>query len=248
MSARSAPTNDYSWGTIDMPCMSNTIADSEPASSASNSDAWSSVGGNSQVPENWLFRLFSEPLPSYGTRTIEEATPVCYSNRSSLAVAVWRGNMESKCSNLQLDLTTNIKLCAPLTRGLCIQGIVPLSIQEIIAEFSKRFTWCRGSDWAWKSPKYGSLSDQAKILFQIYLRGPWPLLYSNIFYLKSYLSDISVCLKSTGGKIIAGMYLAGHDMPPKRNKNGKFCVPGFSKYSMFGAAVSKPSLFGYSRE
>ncbi|KAK7034393.1 hypothetical protein R3P38DRAFT_3185244 [Favolaschia claudopus] len=68
-------TNDYSWGTIDMPCMSNTIADSEPASSASNSDAWSSVGGNSQVPEDWFFRLFSEPLPSYGTRTIEEAMP-----------------------------------------------------------------------------------------------------------------------------------------------------------------------------
>ncbi|KAK6971371.1 hypothetical protein R3P38DRAFT_3143150 [Favolaschia claudopus] len=133
--------------------MSNTIADSEPASSASNSDAWCSVGGNSQVPE---------------------ATPVCYSNRSSLAVAVWRGNMESKCSNLQLDLTTNIKLCAPLTRGLwaLLDPEGPtfrkpaiwtwpfllklvllderLSIQEIIAEFSKRFTWCRGSDWAWK--------------------------------------------------------------------------------------------------
>ncbi|KAK7001213.1 hypothetical protein R3P38DRAFT_3050344 [Favolaschia claudopus] len=157
-----------------MPCMFNTIADSEPASSASNSDAWSSVGGNSQVPEDWLFRLFSEPLPSYGTRAIEEATPVCYSNRSSLAVAVWRGNMESKCSNLQLDLTTNIKLCAPLTRGLwalldpegptfrkpaiwtwpfLLKLVLldePLSIQEIIAEFSKRFTWCRGSDWAWK--------------------------------------------------------------------------------------------------
>ncbi|KAK6991949.1 hypothetical protein R3P38DRAFT_3600766 [Favolaschia claudopus] len=37
-------------------------------------------------------------------------------------------------------------------------------------------------------------------------------------------------------------------MPPKRNQNGKFCVPGFSKYSVFGAAVSKASLFGYSRE
>ncbi|KAK7006615.1 hypothetical protein R3P38DRAFT_2793727 [Favolaschia claudopus] len=38
---------------------------------------------------------------------------------------------------------------------------------------------------------------------------------------------------SAGGENFSGMYLAGHKMPPKRNQTGEFCVPGFSKSSMF---------------
>ncbi|KAK7020886.1 hypothetical protein R3P38DRAFT_3358072 [Favolaschia claudopus] len=132
-------------------------------------------------------------MQSCGTPTIsEDAAPVSHSNASPLAVAVWRKKMHSKCSNLQLDFTNNIKLCASLARGL--SALVdpevpalrkptiwtwpfllklalldePLSIQEIIAEFTKRFTWCRGLDASWKmysyAEVYSKLSDSEIVL------------------------------------------------------------------------------------
>ncbi|KAK6991714.1 hypothetical protein R3P38DRAFT_3351375, partial [Favolaschia claudopus] len=169
-------SNDYPWGPI-MPSTPNTIADFDTAWSASDSDAWSSLEGNVQVPEDWLLRSLSGPTPSYGARTnVEQPLTNCYYNRSPLAVAIWSEKMESRCSDLQLDLTDNIKLCAPLAHGLCIRALIdpegptfrkpviwtwpfllklvlvdqPLSIQEIMAEFSQRFAWCMESDSSWK--------------------------------------------------------------------------------------------------
>ncbi|KAK6991544.1 hypothetical protein R3P38DRAFT_3227758 [Favolaschia claudopus] len=125
----SLENNDYPWGSI-VPFIP---AEFEPEWSVPESDTWSSGSGNSHVPElagpgvqslageDWLFGLLSKPIPSSGTPTTGEETPVvCYSNRceSPLAVAIRRGNMESGWSNLQLDLTNNIKLCAPLASGL----------------------------------------------------------------------------------------------------------------------------------
>ncbi|KAK7020878.1 hypothetical protein R3P38DRAFT_3548164 [Favolaschia claudopus] len=175
--------NNSPWGPM-IPYVPHTVTDPESAWAASNSSPWSlgaqktgasDYGRNlckaaeppplAKTQRRFLIPMLHRSLLQFGGRKCIRNAVICswISRTTSNFAPHWRVDYHPEVPALRKPTIWTW----PFLLKLALLD-EPLSIQEIIAEFTKRFTWCRGLDASWKmysyAEVYSKLSDSEIVL------------------------------------------------------------------------------------